>query len=184
MRLAHVQVGAVNHRNGDERAVRGRCPVAVGAVVLAVVAAQHRGFAAQQQGLRHGEVVVDAAWGQVRGVCDAQHGGVVLRTQHRGGVQFLVEAGRLHEGHARGAAAAPLDGQLFTRREENAGGGVCTGGNDQVRCGERETFQTRMLAVADDRNPAGRVLVEVFTLARHVGEHQLRVQRLVVVLDE
>ena len=80
VRLAHVQIGAVNHRDRDERAVRRGCPVAVGAVVLTVVAAEYRGFTAQQQGLRHGEVVVDAARRHVRGVGDAQHGGVVLRT--------------------------------------------------------------------------------------------------------
>ena len=184
MRLAHVQVGAVNHRNRDERAVRRRCPVAVSAVVLTVVAAQHRGFAAQQQGLRHGEVVVDAARGQVRGVGDAQHGGVVLGAQHGCGVQFLVEAGRFHEGHAGGAAAAPLDGQLLTRREEDAGGGVRAGGDDQVRCSEGEALQAHVFAVADDRHPTLRVLFEAFTFARHVGKHQLGVQRIVVVLNQ
>ena len=184
MRLAHVQVGAVNHRDRDERAVRRRCPVAVGAVVLTIVAAQHRGFTAQQQGLRHGEVVVDAARRQVRGVGDAQHGGVVLRTQHGGSVQFLVETGGFHEGHAGGSAAAPLDGQLLTRCEEDAGGGVRAGGDDQVRCGEGEALQAHVFAVADDRHPTLRVLFEAFTFARHVCEDQLGVQRIVVVLNQ
>ena len=170
MRLAHVQVGAVNHRDRDERAVRRRCPVAVSAVVLTVVAAEYRSFTAQQQGLRHGEVVVDAARGQVRGVGDAQHGGVVLSTQHGGGVQLLVETGRLHEGHAGGAAAAPLDGQLLTRCKEDAGGRVRAGGNNQVRCGEGEAFQAHVFAVTDDRHPTLRVLFEAFTFARHVCE--------------
>src|SRR5690606_2504965 len=118
VRPGEVQVGAVDHGDGDLLAVGGGGPQPVGGVLPAVVAAADLLLLEQGEFTGRDAVVVQARRGGEGAVGDPDDGGVPLRVaQGAGGVELLVElqlgegavaagGGQLHDGEAADGPAA------------------------------------------------------------------------------